>query len=106
IRDLHVTGVQTCALPISGNRERAGGWARDCIRHRCRGRSTAPHTSRRLLVFLSSLPRHARDRWNAMTGLLPRQGHSVAWPESPWSNRFSLYSIFPSVVSYVLEFIG
>src|SRR5215475_8303721 len=26
IRDFHVTGVQTCALPISGRRNEASGW--------------------------------------------------------------------------------
>src|SRR5690606_25562370 len=53
IRDFHVTGVQTCALPISGRSRRPQGGGcemsgRQCRRHRPDGRSS--DTALRLLL--------------------------------------------------------
>src|SRR5688572_32002671 len=75
IRDLTVTGVQTCALPISG--DRCAWW-----RHRARGGQRAvPLDARRIPRRLEPSDSERRSRDHRVDGF--SRTKSVAAPEHP-----------------------
>src|SRR5690606_40536698 len=52
IRDFHVTGVQTCALPISKRHQLACALDRRTLRHEKNHLSVCPRSKAELMIFL------------------------------------------------------
>src|SRR5439155_11327165 len=99
IRDGHVTGVQTCALPISALRARAHGRGQDAVLQGPRLRDVQLHGDERPGGGLrgdAGQPGNSRHRSEEHTSELQSRGHLVCRLLLEKKNTLSL----PRVMSY------